>query len=127
MANGSYDDVVYCSVCNTELSRVAKVIDALGHKEKPVVVENRVEPTCVANGSYDDVVYCSVCNTELSRAEKVIDALGHVYDDKYDSVCNVCDEKRDAPMHPAIIIAISVVGVGVLVAIWLMIKKRKHT
>ena len=30
-AGGSYDEVVYCTVCNAELSRTAKTIDALGH------------------------------------------------------------------------------------------------
>ena len=30
-SDGSYDSVVYCSVCNIEVSREAKVIDKLGH------------------------------------------------------------------------------------------------
>lgn len=30
-ANGSYDEVVYCTVCNAEVSREAKSTDALGH------------------------------------------------------------------------------------------------
>ena len=29
---GSYDEVVYCTVCNAEISRVNKAIEALGHK-----------------------------------------------------------------------------------------------
>ena len=29
---GSYDEVVYCAVCNEEVSREHKTIDALGHK-----------------------------------------------------------------------------------------------
>ena len=75
--NGSYDMVVYCSVCNAELSRESFVIDAHGHSPLDAVEENRVEATCTNNGSYDMVVYCSVCNAELSRESFVIDAHGH--------------------------------------------------
>ena len=75
--NGAYDSVVYCSVCNEELSREGFVIDAHGHTEAEAVEENRVEATCTNNGSYDMVVYCSVCNAELSRESFVIDAHGH--------------------------------------------------
>ena len=32
-ANGSYDSVVYCTVCETEVSREANVIPAAGHKD----------------------------------------------------------------------------------------------
>ena len=76
---GSYDSVVYCSVCNAELSREEQTIDALGHTPNAPVVENRVEPTCTEQGSFDSVVYCSVCNAELTREEKTIAALGHAY------------------------------------------------
>ena len=75
--NGSYDMVVYCSVCNAELSRESFVIDSHGHSPLDAVEENRVEATCTNNGSYDMVVYCSVCNAELSREKTVLDALGH--------------------------------------------------
>ncbi len=74
---GSHDEVVYCTVCGEELSRVTVVDDALGHTEGEVVVENRVEADCVNDGSYDNVVYCTVCGEELSRETVKIDALGH--------------------------------------------------
>ncbi|MDO4379569.1 MAG: hypothetical protein Q4D20_01725 [Clostridia bacterium] len=65
---GSYDSVVYCSVCGKELSRetvtVAKTED---HTPSEAVKENEVAATCKAEGSYDSVVYCSVCGKELSR------------------------------------------------------------
>ena len=77
--NGSYDEVVYCTVCNFELSRETKVNVAPGHTEGEVVVENNVDPTCTTAGSYDDVVYCSVCDVELSRNKVTVDALGHSY------------------------------------------------
>ncbi|MBE6783338.1 MAG: hypothetical protein E7536_04940 [Ruminococcaceae bacterium] len=73
---GSYDMVVYCSVCNEELSRETFAIDALGHSEGDAVEENRVEPTMTEKGSYDKVVYCTVCNEELSRETIVIPMTG---------------------------------------------------
>ena len=74
---GSYDMVVYCSVCDAELSREDFVIDAHGHSPLQAVEENRVEADCINAGSYDMVVYCSVCDAELSRENFAIDALGH--------------------------------------------------
>ncbi|MBR4036635.1 MAG: hypothetical protein IKJ05_07915, partial [Oscillospiraceae bacterium] len=78
--NGSYDNVVYCTVCNAELSRATVTVDALGHTEGKAVVENEVAATCTTDGSYDNVVYCTVCNAELSRDTVTVDALGHKYD-----------------------------------------------
>lgn len=77
--NGSYDEVVYCSVCGDELSREAKTTDALGHTEAEAVIENNVDATCTTAGSYDTVVYCTVCSEELSRVTTPVDALGHDY------------------------------------------------
>ncbi len=101
---GSYDTVIYCYGCRTELSRETGVLNPLGHTagaeancenaqkctvcgeqlEKPIghnggdaVSENRVEPTCTKTGSYESVVYCRVCNKEFSRETVSIDALGH--------------------------------------------------
>ena len=74
---GSYDNVVYCTVCKEELSRNTVTVEKLGHKEKEAVVENNVAPDCENAGSYDTVVYCSVCKEEISRTEVVIEALGH--------------------------------------------------
>lgn len=60
---GSYDEVVYCSACDVEISRTPKSIGKLTtHTPKEVVRENVVEPTFTADGSYDEVVYCSVCD-----------------------------------------------------------------
>ena len=73
---GSYDEVVYCSVCGTDISRTAKVIDKLTtHTPGTAVRENEVPATCKDAGSYDEVVYCSICGTEISRTAKVIDKL----------------------------------------------------
>ena len=105
---GSYDSVVYCSVCNAEISRETETVAALGHTPAEAVVENNVAPDCVNAGSYDSVVYCSVCNHEISRETKTVAALGHtpaeavvennvapdcVNAGSYDSVvyCSVCN------------------------------------
>ena len=119
--NGSYDNVVYCTVCNAELSRDTVVVPALGHTESTPVEENRVEADCVNNGSYDTVVYCSVCKEELERVTTTISALGHTLsqvvvennvapsctdDGSYDNVvyCTVCEVQlsRDTVVVPAL-------------------------
>lgn len=47
--NGSYDEVVYCSVCNKELSRTSKTTDAFGHKYgTPTYTWNDDGKTCTA-------------------------------------------------------------------------------
>ena len=109
---GSYDTVVYCSVCGIELSRETTTVDALGHTEAEAVKENEVAATCIDDGSYDMVVYCSVCGAELSRETTTVDALGHtpaeavkenevaatcIDDGSYDMVvyCSVCGEELD--------------------------------
>ena len=77
---GSYDSVVYCSVCNTEISRETKALELAAHTEGAVVVENEKAATCTAEGSYDNVVYCTVCNAELSRNTVTVDKIAHAYD-----------------------------------------------
>ena len=76
-AEGSYDEVVYCTECGEELSREAKTIDKLAHTPGDAVQENVVPASCKAEGSYDEVVYCTECQTEISRAQKKIDKLAH--------------------------------------------------
>ena len=61
-ANGSYDSVVYCDVCDTELSRNTVTVNATGH-----VFENG---------------YCSVCGAEENPAlENDKDATNEELDD----------------------------------------------
>ena len=57
--SGSYDSVVYCSVCGEELSREKKTIDPLGHKYGEATV---IEPTYKAGGY--SVHKCEVCGYE---------------------------------------------------------------
>lgn len=108
--DGSYDEVVYCDVCNAELSREGKVNTAPGHSPKDAVKENDIPASCTVNGSYDEVVYCGICNEELSREGKVNTAPGHspkaavkenevegdcLTEGSYDEVvyCDVCNEE----------------------------------
>ena len=76
-AEGSYDEVVYCTGCNEELSREHKTIDKLAHTPGKAVQENIVPASCTAEGSYDEVIYCTECKAELSREHKTIDKLAH--------------------------------------------------
>ena len=102
-ATGSYDNVVYCTVCNKELSRETVTVDALGHTE---VIDEAKAPTCTETGLTAGK-HCSVCDKVL-EAQEVIDALGHkagevvienlkaptcVAEGSYDEVvyCTVCD------------------------------------
>ena len=119
--DGSYDSVVYCSVCDAEISREEKTITAPGHTPAAAVEENKVDATCTVDGSYDSVVYCSVCDAEISRETKTIEAPGHtpaaaveenrnepdcVNKGSYESVvyCSVCDaeisrEEKEIPAN----------------------------
>ena len=64
-AEGSYDEVVYCEICDTEISRTSKTIDKLAHTSADPVRENEEPATCTVEGSYDEVIYCEVCHEEI--------------------------------------------------------------
>ncbi len=82
-AEGSYDEVVYCSVeqCKEKLSSTPKTVEKKEHTPEEAVTENNVAPTCTTDGSYDKVVYCSVeaCKYEISREKVTVSKLGHDY------------------------------------------------
>ncbi|MBO4432981.1 MAG: InlB B-repeat-containing protein, partial [Clostridia bacterium] len=76
-ADGSYDEVVRCSVCGEKISSVAKTIAKLAHTPAAAVKENEKAATCTADGSYDEVVKCSVCGKKISSEAKTIAKLAH--------------------------------------------------
>ena len=107
---GSYDNVIYCTVCGEETSREAVTVPALNHTAGETVVENEVAATCTTAGSYDNVIYCTVCTAEISRTPCTVPVKDHTDGDavvennvaadcvnagSYDSVtyCTVCGEE----------------------------------
>ena len=70
--NGSRDSVVYCSVCQEEISRDTLEIVATGHK---IVIDSMVEPTCTQTG-LGEGKHCSECN-EYDWTQELLPALGH--------------------------------------------------
>ena len=66
---GSYEKVVYCTVCEEELSRKSVTVDALEHDYKGVVTD---EPHCITNG--EKTYTCTRCGDSYTET---IDALGH--------------------------------------------------
>ena len=83
-AEGSYDEVAYCTVCETELSRDTKTIARIAHT---LTEHKRVEPTCEAVGS---IAYweCSECDglfsdegaqNQITQANIKLDIIDHTW------------------------------------------------
>ena len=70
--DGSHDEVVYCSVCNAEISRNTVKDEKLGHTE--ITIAGKAA-TCTTAGLTDGKK-CSVCG-ETTVAQEEIKALGH--------------------------------------------------
>ena len=90
---GSYDEVIYCTVCGKELSRIIIKTEAKGHVKGEVKIENATESTCEEGGSYDEVVYCTVCNKELSRNTVKTEAKGHKWNEGKITTEPTCTEE----------------------------------
>ena len=107
---GSYDEVVYCTECDEELSRETFYTDKLPHNEGEILIENEYASTCSSEGQYEEVIYCTECDEELSRVLKTTEKIPHgdgytleenfievgcENDGTYDLVeyCSVCDEE----------------------------------
>jgi hypothetical protein len=74
---GTYDEVVYCTGCKTELSRKTVETDKIEHTPGEAVKEKEVAAKCDQKGSYDEVVYCTKCGEELSRTAVETDKIEH--------------------------------------------------
>ena len=90
---GSYDEVIYCTVCGKELSRTTIKTEAKGHVKGKVKIENATEAVCEAGGSYDEVVYCTVCNKEISRKTIKTEAKGHKWNESKVTTEPTCTEE----------------------------------
>ncbi|MCD8365883.1 MAG: glycosyl hydrolase 53 family protein [Clostridiales bacterium] len=109
---GSYDKVVYCTVCDAEITRDTITVPATGHNHEAVVTA----PTCTKKGY--TTYTCSACGDSYTADET--DATGHTAGEavaenniaatctetgSYDSVvyCTVCNEElsRETVMVPA--------------------------
>ena len=105
---GSYDEVVYCTVCGKELSRTTVKTEAKGHKWNPGTITT--EPTCTEEGV--KTFECTVCGK--TKTEKV-EALGHDWNNDFTvdkeatceetglkSIhCKRCDERKEITTIPA--------------------------
>jgi hypothetical protein len=76
-AEGSYNEVVRCTECNTIISSTPKTIGKLDHTPGAAARENEIPATCKAEGSYNEVVRCTECNTVISSTPKTIGKLDH--------------------------------------------------
>ena len=104
---GSYDDVIYCTICSAELSRTAMVVEPLGHD---LVPHDSKAPTCTEIG-WDTYNACSRCDY-TTYVEKA--ALGHTYGEstvvepEYDAegytthTCTVCGHEEKYDIVPAL-------------------------
>ncbi|MBQ3375935.1 MAG: cell wall-binding repeat-containing protein [Erysipelotrichaceae bacterium] len=68
---GSYQSVVYCTVCGKELSRETKTVEALGHNWGQWTV--KTQPTCTEEGTEERE--CSRCGATETQP---VEALGHL-------------------------------------------------
>ena len=105
---GSYDEVIYCTVCGKELSRTTIKTEAKGHKWDSGKITK--EPTCTEEGV--KTFECTVCGK--TKTEKV-EALGHDWNNDFTvdkeatceetglkSIhCKRCDIKKDETVIPA--------------------------
>ena len=73
---GSYDSVVYCSVCNEEISRESKTEEATGHSFGEWI--QITSPTCTDKGIEKRI--CTVCEFSDTRD---IAAKGHSWETTY--------------------------------------------
>ena len=72
LTSGSYDEVVYCSVCGSEISRTHKVLEALDHD----LVHHDAQAATCTNIGWEAYDTCSRCDYSTYQE---IAALGHDY------------------------------------------------
>ena len=99
LESGSYDEVVYCTTCKTELRREQKTTPALGHD---IVHHKPKTPTCTEIGwnAYDT---CSRCDYTTYQE---LATLGHNYSEEWSKdesghwhECSRCAGRTDESGH----------------------------
>ena len=90
-SDGSYDEVVYCTDCNTEIMRTSRSTKKLPHKLLKSKIENEVNATCAEGGSYEEVVYCSTCNHAVVSTHRKTEKLEHQYKE---GKCTLCENPK---------------------------------
>ena len=88
-AAGSYESVVYCSVCGTQMSRETVTVPALNHANTEL--RDAMEATCTEAG-YTGDTWCLDCGRRLSVGQD-IPALDHDWQE--DGSCSRCEAHRD--------------------------------
>jgi hypothetical protein len=86
---GSYDNVIYCTVCKVEISRETKVVEKLVHDYEDEWTTD-LEPTCSTVGSKSH--HCTRCDEKEDVT--VIPAVGHTYDDDRDASCSLKNNSK---------------------------------
>lgn len=101
---GSYESVICCELCETEISRETVNTGFADHiPAAQAVKENEIPATCTENGSYDSVIYCSVCETHKISSESVtVSATGH-FDMNNDSKCDSCNDEIECVEHDPVV------------------------
>ena len=90
---GSYDEVVYCSVCHAELSRAAKTINALGHD----LVDHEAKAATCTEAGWAAYQTCTRCDY---TTYKEIPATGHTFENGVCTVCGAADPDYVKPEEP---------------------------
>lgn len=140
--NGSYDEVVYCTACEEELSRNTVTVGAAGHS--PEIVEGK-DATCTESGLTDGE-RCSVCG-ETFKEQEEIPALGHDFGEwsvteeagigqegEEQRTCSRCGEAETrvipAEEFPAwaivLLVLLCILLVGGAVVLIIVLKKKKQ-
>ena len=84
-ADGSYDAVVLCAVCNHEISRETVTVSALGHS----LVQHKAQAATCTQDGWEDYETCSRCEYTTYQ---VIPALEHSYDEGKITTPATCTE-----------------------------------
>ena len=91
---GSYESIVYCMICDEELSRDTIITDALGHTEN-VVTQYLKKPNCKEDGMQEKIVYCTDCDYKISSETIILDADPEKHLFGNDDICDLCEFERE--------------------------------